>query len=121
MGFYVISNNSSSSGGPAYVHPSTHPITMITANVRQVSTSGAILSNDSFIVTDATVGQVTLTMPLANTCTNGQLFSIKKIDGSSNAVVVQGVIDDVTSISLTMKNQSYTLSADKVNNKFYIV
>lgn len=93
----------------------------ITYSLRSVNTGQTINITDNTVIVDASAGNVIIAMPAGSTCTSGQIFNIKKIDGSTNSVTVTGAIDDGINFILSVKNQSVTLSADVANNKFWII
>ena len=58
-----------------------------------------ITTADYYIRADGTSGAFTVTLPTASTCT-GQVFVIKKIDSSINAITIGGTVDGVASPTL---------------------
>ena len=68
-----------------------------------------VLITDSVILADATSAAFTLTLPAAAS-SSGKVFSVKKIDSSLNAVIIDPnsseLIDGATTFSLTEQYQS---------------
>jgi hypothetical protein len=86
-----------------------------------VSKTGAytVTGNDDLITVDATAGAVTISLMPGASTTKGQVFTVKKMDSSVNAVTVtrvtNGTIDGVNSILLRDQWDSVTLRADGTN------
>ena len=58
--------------------------------IRNVSTSQTVLTSDYSILVDASSGPITITLLPAATPQLGQMFQVKKIDSSANAVTIKG-------------------------------
>jgi hypothetical protein len=71
----------------------------------------SILTTDYTIRCDATSAAFAVTLPTASTCT-GQVFVIKKIDSSANAVTINGTLDGTASRTLTTQYSSYTVQSN---------
>lgn len=80
------------------------PIKTVTANYSIVVTDGTILVN-------AASAPINITLPVASACV-GQIFNIKKIDGSANAVTIMGTVDGVTNSVISFKNQNSEVQSD---------
>lgn len=74
-----------------------------------------IVANDGTIICDATSGAFTVTLPTAVSVID-KIYSIKKIDSSSNAVTVDGdgseTIDDGTTAVLNTQYECITVQSD---------
>lgn len=68
---------------------------------------------------NASSGAITLTLP--STSSPGVMFTIKKIDSSSNAVTVAGTIDGATNYTLSSQNQSITVVSTATSGSWYTV
>jgi hypothetical protein len=83
------------------------PITAVTA-------SYTMTLNDSIVLVNATAGAITITLPLANECTQKRI-SIKKTDASANVVTIDGngaeTIDGTATKTLATQYKSYELVA----------
>lgn len=81
-------------------------------NVRSVSASGNVASNDYAILVNASGGAVTMTLPAAASST-GQVVNVKKTDASANSVTLDGngaeTIDGAATLAWTTQYQSYTI------------
>jgi hypothetical protein len=93
----------------------------VTYALKSVAVDTLLTITDNSATVNATASAVTITLPAANTCTNGQIFNIKKIDASANLVTIMGVIDNAPSINITESMDSITVTADVANNKFWII
>ena len=71
---------------------------------------------DYTIRCNATSASITITLPSASTCT-GQIFIVKKIDGSSNSVVLSSsdTIDGSTSAPIYIRYASITVQSNGVS------
>ncbi len=82
-------------------------------------TSNYTASNGDVVLANASAGAITVTL---QTPTSGAVINVKKIDGSANAVTIDGAgatIDGQTSIQITTQYESYTLVSDGSN--WYII
>jgi hypothetical protein len=90
-----------------------------------VITNNASLNENHFIVlANASTNSITITLPDASATLNiGRLYVIKKIDSSSNAVIIQPqsgqTIDGQTNKVLTTQNEVIRLVAS--NSNWYII
>ncbi len=89
-----------------------------------VSTSSDLMLTDTHhtVLVDASGGSITITLPSASGI-NGRVYIVKKIDSSSNAVVVQAqtgqTIDGMSSVSLT--NRFATIAVQAYGGNWYII
>jgi hypothetical protein len=72
------------------------------------------------VTVDATLGNITLTLPSAITAVAGMDFEIKRIDGSANTVTIQSAvggqtIDGAASFSLSKQYQSAIFTSNGAN------
>lgn len=76
------------------------------------ATTSAIAENKQILVVDAAAGVFTVNLPIVTSSANFQI-SVKKIDSSANAVVIDGnttdTIDGSTTKSLSSQWESVTL------------
>jgi hypothetical protein len=83
--------------------------------VTQVSTNYTALVTDDVILVNATGGTVTVTLPPASG-NSGKVYQIKKIDSSSNTVVIDGngseTIDDALTLTTTVQYEAFTIVCD---------
>lgn len=71
-----------------------------------------LTADDGTILVDATTGALAMTLPGANTV-EGQIFTIKKIDATSNLVSILGTIDGASAGSvLIFQNQAITVQSN---------
>jgi hypothetical protein len=87
-------------------------------------TATASISERYLYPCDATSAAINVTLPLAATAANGAVVVIKKVDSSANAVniIISGsdTIDGAASVSLSNKDDSYTLVSDGVDSWFSV-
>lgn len=86
-----------------------------TVDVRTVTATGSITSNDYLVLVNATAGAVTLNLPAAASSA-GRVLNIKLIDASGNGVTLDGsaseTIDGATTLAWTTQYQAYTIACD---------
>lgn len=68
---------------------------------------------------NASSGAMTLTLP--STTSPGVMFTIKKVDNTSNTVTIAGTIDGATNYTLTAQNQAITLTSTATAGSWYTV
>ena len=82
------------------------------ASIKTVSDAYDILTTDCIVLVDASGGAKTVTLPQASTVT-GRIFTVKKIDSSSNSVTLDGfsteTIDGATTKTLATQYKSFTV------------
>ena len=87
-------------------------------SVRHISASQDLSSSDMFVLVDASAGEVTVTLPPALGALN-QVFFIKKIDASTNAVTVScrgaETIDGVAAYTLAARYETVAVASDGTN------
>lgn len=90
----------------------------ILTKVSTISSSASLTVTDHFVKVDASGGNVTVTLPVANTVFTGGIginYIIKRMDNSGNTVTIQrsssDTIDGATSTTLTTQYQSINISA----------
>lgn len=85
---------------------------------RAVNTTGPILTTDGVVTSDASGGNIALTLPTA-IGNQGKRFFFKRMDGSANSLTIQTVlsqtIDGVTSTALSAQYESIELVSDGAN------
>lgn len=85
--------------------------------VVSLTASATLLEGYSVVKADATAGAITLTLPPARQAYRD--VTIKKVDASANAVVIDGdgseTIDGAATVSLTIQNESRRLGSDGSN------
>lgn len=83
-------------------------------SVRSVTSNTTVLADDDIILADATTGQITVTLPSAATA--GRNLTVKKMDASSNAVVLNRVgsdtIDGDTQLYITSQYDAPMIQSD---------
>lgn len=83
--------------------------------VRTVTASGAITLNDYTVLVNAASGAVTMTLPPAYEA-KGQVFHVKKIDATGNAVTLDGnssdTIDGAANKSTTTQWTGFAVQSD---------
>ena len=93
------------------------PTTSVVKNIVTKTASYPATTTDYTIIVNATIAPVIITLP--DTPTTGQELHIKKIDSTSNAVVItrggSALIDGLTSVSIDVQWTSYTLQYDGTN------
>jgi len=91
----------------------------LTFPISSTSIDKTLSALDYTILVDASGGNRIITLPAAATSA-GQIFNIKKIDGSVNIVTIQPndaeTIDGVTPKTLTIQSESITIQSDGVSN-----
>jgi hypothetical protein len=87
----------------------------LTVAIRKVPASGAVLSNDYIILSDATSDNIVLDLPLAGQ-NEGAIVVVKKIDSSVNTVTIEPAasetIDGATNKVLSTQYQKITIVSD---------
>jgi hypothetical protein len=82
---------------------------------RLVTLTGPILSTDGVIIADATLGVITLTLPLAASV-EGRFFHVKRVNTPPNKVTVDGngaeLIDGAATVDLIARYESLSLFSD---------
>lgn len=95
----------------------TDPVTISTK-----TSSYTVLLTDHALLADCTSGVITFTLPAASTA-NGRIFYFKKIDSSSNNLIIQGnlvdQIDGANSFPITVQYGAVTLIGD--GSQFWII
>ena len=92
----------------------------VSLSIRTATASGAITDTDYTVLVNATGGAVTLTLPAPAATNNGRTYIIKKIAGGlQNDVVVNGAIEDGTSVSLY--NDWTVLKVQTDGARWYVV
>ena len=76
--------------------------------IRSTSSTGAILVSDDLVLATTGAGDITLTLPAADTVT-GENFVIKKIDSGAGKVIVAGTVDGDTNYELLNQWQFVSL------------
>lgn len=92
-------------------------------NIRNISTSSVLIGNDDVVIANTTSGEVTITLPNANSI-SGKRYLIKKSSNSSNDLLINTVggnlIDTATSFSFNDNGLtgvgSLTIVADGLNH-----
>lgn len=118
---------------PSFTGTPTAPTAAFNTNTTQLATTAFVIAQtkacieaiatksgaytltgtDATILCDATAAPFTVTLPAAPV--TGQMYNIKKIDSSSNAVTISGNgknIDGAASVALAAQWQSWTLQYD---------
>jgi hypothetical protein len=92
--------------------PSTVPVT----------SNYTVSRSDSFIPVNATSGSVTITLPAAKE-TKGKRYTVKKVDSSTNSVIVDptgsDTIDDATTATLNIQYESICIMSD--GSEYWII
>lgn len=72
------------------------------SNVTEISSDTTLTEDENFILGDSTSGDLTLTLPSVATFSNKK-YAVKKIDSSSNSVIISStdLIDDDSSVTLS--------------------
>ena len=78
---------------------------VMSAQYRNVTTTGNVVSGDYLIVADATGGAITMTLPPA-ALVPGRIYTFKRINSGANAVVI-----DPSGVETIDGAATYTLSA----------
>jgi hypothetical protein len=117
--------SSTSTGTDGIVRAGSPTIATPTLNgyrlaARSVSASGSILASDSIILASAAGGGVALTLPPAATVA-GQVFEIKRTDGSVNSVVVSDPTSSIDGESAAYLQIQYTSLTLASNGSAYFV
>lgn len=86
---------------------------------RTVTTTDQATINDFSLWCDATTAAFTETLPAANTCKNGQMVAVTKVDSSANAVTVKGsgtdTVNGAASIALSAVDSTAILITDGIS------
>lgn len=87
-------------------------------NIVTVTENYSVLLTDNKILVDATLAEVRITLPLAELCP-GTEYKIKKIDSSTNPMVIVGIssdtIDSKSAIVSKVQNAAYTVTSNGSN------
>jgi len=87
----------------------------ISVNVNSVSLNYTAKPDDHIILVDALSGNITISLPKVSAA-SGRIYTIKKIDTSSNKVIIDAnlieVIDDILTKEIIETNQSITVVSD---------
>ncbi len=79
------------------------------------TTNYTLTDLDYSLFVNANSGSITISLPAASTCA-GRVYVVKKIDSSSNNVVLDAdgseLIDSISSFTLIVQNQSVTVQSD---------
>lgn len=82
------------------------------------SANYTLTESDSKTLVDAILGMVTITLPLASTC-SGREYSIKKIDASTNNITINTIggntIDGEVAIVSNSQYRAYTVTSNGTN------
>jgi hypothetical protein len=92
---------------------------LVYTSIVSISSNTTLANGNTAILVDASAGTKTITLPAP---TAGKIFHIKKIDSSTNTVVISppsGTIDGAASKSLLTKNDSLTIISDGIN--FFLI
>lgn len=85
---------------------------VMSAQYRNVTTTGNVVSGDYLIVADATGGAITMTLPPA-ALVPGRIYAFKRINSGANAVVIDTsgaeTIDGATTYTLSAQWNSVTI------------
>ena len=85
---------------------------VMSAQYRNVTTTGNVVSGDYLIVADATGGAITMTLPPA-ALVPGRIYAFKRINSGANAVVIDPsgaeTIDGATTYTLSAQWNSVTI------------
>lgn len=84
--------------------------------VQSKTANYTMLAGDALVNVDATGGAVTITLPV--TPTVGQVYMVKKVDASANAVTVadsSGTIDNAASVTISTRYQADSFVYDGTN------
>jgi len=95
-------------------------LTSLQTSIRTITASGTttLAANDSVVLADATLGNITLSLPNPNTITGSQAYFIKKTDASANTVTINAganTLDGVTTKVLWDQYQACTIRSDGTN------
>lgn len=90
----------------------------VTVSISFVSTSGAVADDMYIILVDASLGDVTLSLPAAS-AHPGRVIQIKKIDSSVNAVIIDpdgaDLIEEETSLELLFYGEAVPIVSDGIS------
>lgn len=88
-----------------------HVAGSISSAIRTITANATIDATDSFILADASSGNIIITLPAAST-SSGRTYNIKRIDATANTVSIvrdgSDTIDGATSKSLNIQYESMT-------------
>jgi hypothetical protein len=90
-------------------------------NIQTYSSSTALTNYNSIVLTNASSGSITMTLPSASSV-RGAVLNIKKIDSSLNPVHISALsstIDGSSSVSLLYQWDSLSITSDGTN--FYLI
>ncbi|MCM8797615.1 MAG: hypothetical protein NC923_07080, partial [Candidatus Omnitrophica bacterium] len=118
-GIYIQSYNSNNVGiGTASPNSKLHIAGAIATALSTKTTNYTLTATDSTILGNANSGAITLTLPTTSGIT-GRIYTIKKIDSSTNAVTVDGygseTIDGAATYSLSAQYKYVTIQSDGTN------
>lgn len=105
-------------GTPVTKKITTGNLTKQILDVTAKTANYTLTTTDRLIFVDATAGDVTISVPAASS-NEGIVWTIKKIDSSANAVIIDPdgseTIDGDSSYSLTQENQVVSFTSDNSN------
>lgn len=106
---------------PTDTDPPTNPIWTVdnilaaggssSAPTKTVTSNYAISASDGTILVDASSGPVSITLLGASAATN-LIFNVKKIDSSTNAVTLVGVVDGITNTEIVFPLQNSEIQSN---------
>lgn len=103
------------SGSTAIFATTTTTLNGLKTNVATKTTNATISGSEHVILGNAAAGQIILTLPTVNSAANQQ-YIIKKIDSSSNKVIISGstneTIDGNTGYSISTQYETLTVVSD---------
>ena len=86
-------------------------------NIKTLTSNYTLTTTDYTVLFDATAGSITALLPSASV-NNKRIYFIKKIDSSSNAVIIDAngseLIDGSTYKSITIQNVSYSIHCNGI-------
>lgn len=101
----VLTANSSNATGLNYASPANKP------TLQAFSANTTLSVGNDIAEVDASAGPVTITLPLSSSTTNHKIFFIKKVDATTNSVIVTRSGSDTIdgNVSRTLGTQNETL------------
>lgn len=85
---------------------------------RTITASTTLTATDGVVLVDATTAAVTATLPQPNRAL-GLVYTVKKIDSTTNAVTLGGVVDGATNPAKTVQYTGWQVACD--GKAWYIV